>query len=128
MSEKNVAQSPAEFRGILEVFDNRFPDRDYVNEITHPEWCSLCPKTGFPDFATLKVTYVADKKCIELKSFKLYCYQYKNEGCFYEILVNRILDDLVAASQPKWMIVDMKFTPRGGISSHVTASYRRDEN
>lgn len=126
MSEKNVAQSSEEFRNVLEVFDNRFPDRDYVNEITHPEWVSTCPKTGFPDFAQLKVTYIADKKCIELKSFKLYCYQFKNEGCFYEILVNRILDDLVAACQPREMSVEMKFTPRGGISSHLTAVYSAD--
>ncbi|MBN1553720.1 MAG: NADPH-dependent 7-cyano-7-deazaguanine reductase QueF [Phycisphaerae bacterium] len=108
----------------LETFDNPHPNRDYV--ITHvaPEFTSVCPKTGQPDFGTITVEYVADKLCVELKSLKFYLQSFRNEGVFYEDLVNRILDDLTAALQPRRMTVRGEFTPRGGMHSTITAEYR----
>ncbi len=107
----------------LETFDNPHPQRDYV--ITHvaPEFTSVCPKTGQPDFGTIEIEYVADKLCIELKSLKLYLQSYRNEGVFYEDLVNRILDDLVSALTPRRMTVVGTFTPRGGMHSVVRAEH-----
>lgn len=111
------------FRQQLETFENQFPERDYVIETTCPEFTSMCPKTGQPDFGVLTLTYVPDKLCIELKSLKLYLQQYRNEGVFYEHITNRILDDLVAVCQPRSMTLLAAFTPRGGISTKVTAKY-----
>ncbi|NOX54618.1 MAG: NADPH-dependent 7-cyano-7-deazaguanine reductase QueF [Planctomycetes bacterium] len=112
-----------DFRGILETFDNPHPDRDYVIETVCPEFTSLCPKTGQPDFGTLTITYIPDKRCFELKSLKFYLQQYRNHGAFYEDLTNRILDDLVAVTRPRWMKIVAAFTPRGGIRTTVTAEY-----
>ncbi len=111
------------FRQELETFDNPEPGRDYTIEIVCPEFTSVCPKTGQPDFGTLKFTYVPDRLCVELKSLKLYLQQYRNEGLFYEQATNRILDDLAAVVQPRWMTLAASFTPRGGISTTVTAEY-----
>ena len=107
----------------LETFENPHPGRDYV--ITHvaPEFTSVCPKTGQPDFGTIEIEYVADMLCVELKSLKFYLQGYRNMGVFYEDLVNRILDDLVAALSPRRMTVTGRFTPRGGMHSVVRASY-----
>ena len=107
----------------LETFDNPHPQRDYT--ITHvaPEFTSVCPKTGQPDFGTITIEYVADAACIELKSLKLYLQSYRNEGVFYEDIVNRILDDLVAAASPRRMTVTGEFTPRGGMHSIVRAEH-----
>jgi 7-cyano-7-deazaguanine reductase len=107
----------------LETFENPHPGRDYV--ITHvaPEFTSVCPKTGQPDFGTIEIEYVADRLCVELKSLKFYLQGYRNTGVFYEDLVNRILDDLVAALSPRRMTVTGRFTPRGGIHSVVRASH-----
>ncbi|MHC4563079.1 MAG: preQ(1) synthase [Planctomycetota bacterium] len=107
----------------LETFDNPHPDRDYV--ITHvaPEFTSVCPKTGQPDYGTITIEYVADAKCVELKSLKLYLQSYRNEGVFYEDVINRILDDLVAALSPRHLAVTGEFTPRGGMHSIVTVEY-----
>lgn len=110
---------------MLEVFDNPKTDRDYVIAIRCPEFTSVCPKTGNPDFGTIVVEYVPDLKCIELKSLKLYLFTYRNQGVFYEALTNRILDDLVAACSPRRMEVRGEFTPRGGISTTVTARYEK---
>lgn len=110
-------------RDQLEVFDNQYPDRDYEIEIICPEFTSVCPKTGQPDFGTLTFTYVPDKKCVELKSLKLYLQQFRNEGIFYEMVTNRILDDLVAVLQPRSMTLVAAFTPRGGIRTNVTATF-----
>ena len=107
----------------LETFDNPHPGRDYVIRHVAPEFTSVCPKTGQPDFGTIEIEYVADKVCVELKSLKLYLQGYRNEGVFYEEVVNRILDDLVAALAPRRMKVTGKFTPRGGIHSIVTAEH-----
>ncbi len=107
----------------LETFPNQFPDREYEIEITCPEFTAVCPKTGQPDFGTIVVQYVPAKSCIELKSLKLYLFDYRNRGIFYEHSINTILDDLVAACRPRRMTVVGQFTPRGGISSRITARY-----
>jgi len=109
--------------GRLETFDNPHPQRQYVIRHVAPEFTSVCPRTHQPDFGTIEVEYVADRLCIELKSLKLYLQGYRNEGVFYEDVVNRILDDLVAACRPRWMKVTGKFTPRGGLHSVVEAEY-----
>ncbi len=109
------------YRDKLETFDNPFPDRDYTIEIVCPEFTSLCPKTGQPDFGTLTFTYVPDRKCVELKSLKLYLQQYRNVGIFYEDATNRILDDLASVVGPRRMTLVAAFTARGGITTTVTA-------
>ncbi len=112
-----------EFRAALETFDNQFPGRDYHIEIVCPEFTSVCPKTGQPDFGVLTITYVPDRKCVELKSLKLYLQQFRNEGIFYEHVTNRILDDLVAMLQPREMTLVAAFSARGGITTSVTARH-----
>jgi len=107
----------------IETFDNPHPARDYVIRHVAPEFTSVCPKTGQPDFGTIEIEYVADRRCVELKSLKLYLQGYRNEGVYYEDVVNRILDDLVAACRPRWMTVTGRFRPRGGMRSVVTARY-----
>ena len=110
-------------RETLETFENPFPHRDYVIETIAPEFTSMCPKTGQPDFGTLTITYIANEVCFELKSLKLYLQQYRNHGAFYERVTNTILDDLVAVVQPRWMKIDAAFTPRGGIRTMVSAEH-----
>jgi 7-cyano-7-deazaguanine reductase len=110
-------------RVMLEVFDNQFPQRNYTIEIVCPEFTSVCPKTGQPDFGTLTFLYVPDKKCVELKSLKLYLQQFRNQGIFYENITNRILDDFVAAVEPRSLKLTAAFTPRGGISTIVTVHH-----
>ncbi len=112
-----------QFRDILETFENQHPGRDYTIEIVCPEFTSVCPKTGQPDFGTLTFTYVADEKCVELKSLKSYLQQFRNEGIFYENVTNRILDDLTAVLQPRRMELVAAFTARGGITTTVTATF-----
>lgn len=111
------------FRNILETFENQYAGRDYTIEITCPEFTSVCPKTGQPDFGTLSISYVPERRCVELKSLKLYLQQFRNEGIFYEHATNRILDDLVAMIQPRRMALAAEFTPRGGITTKVTARF-----
>jgi 7-cyano-7-deazaguanine reductase len=108
----------------LETFDNPHPHRDYVIRHVAPEFTSVCPKTGQPDFGTIEIEYVPEALCVELKSLKFYLQNYRNTGVFYEDVINRILDDLVAAIAPRRMTVTGKFTPRGGMHSVVTASHR----
>lgn len=110
----------------LQTFENPHPGRDY--SITHvaPEFTSVCPVTGQPDFGEIRIEYVADRLCVELKSLKFYLQSYRNTGVFYEDLVNRILDDLVAALAPRRMTVRGRFTPRGGMHSIVAAEYAAD--
>jgi len=107
----------------LETFDNPHPGRDYVIRHVAPEFTSVCPKTGQPDFGTVTIEYVPDALCVELKSLKLYLQGYRNEGVFYEDVVNRILNDLVGALSPRRMTVTGEFTPRGGMHSVVTAAF-----
>jgi 7-cyano-7-deazaguanine reductase len=104
----------------LETFANPQPERDYTIEIVCPEFTSMCPKTGQPDFGTITFTYTPAERCVELKSLKLYLQRYRNQGIFYEAAVNRVLDDFVAASQPRRCRVVGAFTARGGITTTVT--------
>lgn len=108
---------------MLEVFDNQYPNRDYTIEIVCPEFTSVCPKTGQPDFGTLTFLYTPDKKCVELKSLKLYLQQFRNQGIYYENITNRILDEMVALLEPRWIRLTAAFTPRGGISTTVVVEY-----
>ena len=112
-----------EFRDQLETFENQFSERDYTIEIRCPEFTSVCPKTGQPDFGSLTFIYTPDKKCIELKSLKLYLQQFRNEGIFYENATNRILDDFVAVVEPRRVVLMAEFSARGGITTTVTVSY-----
>jgi 7-cyano-7-deazaguanine reductase len=107
----------------LETFANQFPGRDYQIEISCPEFTAVCPKTGQPDFGTILIDYVPGETCIELKSLKLYLQEFRNRGIYYEHSVNTILDDLVRACRPRRMTVTGQFSPRGGITSRITARY-----
>ncbi len=107
----------------LEVFDNPNPGRDYEIVHTAHEFTSVCPITGHPDFARIVITYVADQRCVELKSLKLYLQAFRNEGAFYEALVNRICDDLVGVLAPRRLEVRGEFSVRGGLSSVITAAH-----
>jgi 7-cyano-7-deazaguanine reductase len=115
---------PAQPSKKLETFPNPQPDRDYEIRFDCPEFTCLCPKTGQPDFATIKIRYIPDRLCVELKSFKLYLWSYRNEGAFHEAVTNRILDDLVTAIQPRFMEVVGDFYVRGGIHTMVTATHQ----
>ena len=121
--EKEMNRVSDDFRDVLETFDNQYPGRDYSIEIVCPEFTSICPKTGQPDFGTLTFTYTPAAKCVELKSLKLYLQRFRNEGIFYEHVTNRILDDLVAVLRPRRMKLLAAFTPRGGITTRVTSEY-----
>jgi 7-cyano-7-deazaguanine reductase len=110
-------------RSILDTFDNPKPQRDYEIKFVFPEFTSMCPVTGQPDFATITVFYVPDRRCVEMKSLKLYFLSYRNKGIFYEEVVNTILDDLVGVLKPRRMTVVGDFAVRGGTSGMVTASY-----
>jgi 7-cyano-7-deazaguanine reductase len=108
----------------LETFANPEPGRDYTIRMRIPEFTCLCPKTGQPDFATLDLEYVPDRTCVELKSLKLYVWSFRNEGAFHEAVTNRILDDLVRATQPRFMRLSADFGVRGGIYTTVVAEHR----
>ena len=110
----------------LDTFDNAIPDRDYTIHIETAEFTCLCPMTGQPDFATIKIDYVPDLKCVELKSFKLYMWTYREEGAFHEKVTNQILDDLVAATKPRFMRVTGIFNVRGGVYTNVVAEHRKE--
>ncbi|MBL8065515.1 MAG: NADPH-dependent 7-cyano-7-deazaguanine reductase QueF [Chthonomonadaceae bacterium] len=105
---------------MIEVFSNPAPNRDYVISHVCPEFTSVCPKTGQPDFATIELDYVPDDHCIELKSLKLYYYSFRDQGIYYEAVTNRLLEELTAACKPRWMRVTGKFNVRGGIGSVIT--------
>jgi len=107
----------------LETFPNPQPGRDYEIEIRCPEFTSLCPKTGLPDFGEIRITYIPDASCLELKSLKYYLIEFRNRGIFYEQATNQILDDLVAACRPRRMTVVGDFSARGGITTAVTVEY-----
>lgn len=112
------------FRDKLETFENQFPQRDYRIEVVCPEFTSVCPKTGQPDFGTLTITYIPAEQCVELKSLKLYLQSYRNEGIYYENITNVILDDLVAVLSPRWLQLKADFHARGGITETVTVEHR----
>lgn len=109
----------------LETFPNPEIDRDYTISIEIPEFTCLCPKTGQPDFAILELEYIPDKLCIELKSLKLYIWSYRNVGAFHEAVTNQILDDLVAALEPRLARLTARFNVRGGLYTTVTAEHRQ---
>ena len=110
----------------LETFPNPKPGRDYTIRIRVPEFTCLCPKTGQPDFATLLLEYIPDQQCVELKSLKLYVWSYRDEGAFHEAVTNQILEDLVDATQPRFMRLTAIFNVRGGIDTTVVAEHRAD--
>lgn len=112
---------------LLETFENKYPDRDY--SVTHiaPEFTSLCPKTGQPDFATITLEYIPANLCVELKSLKFYLNAYRNDGIFFESVTNKILDDLVEVTKPRYMKVTAEFNTRGGISSVIEAEYEDED-
>jgi len=118
------APMPSQPTKELETFDNPTPERDYTIRIDVPEFTCLCPKTGQPDFATLKIEYVPERLCVELKSLKLYVWSFREEGAFHEAVTNRILDDLVRATQPRFMRLTADFNVRGGIYTSVVAEHR----
>ncbi len=112
---------------LLETFENEFPNRDYTIIHTAPEFTSLCPKTGQPDFATIDIDYIPDKLCVELKSLKLYLNSYRSEGVFFESVTNQILEDLVKVCSPRYMLISAEFNVRGGISSVIEAEYESED-
>ena len=113
---------------IIEVFKNKYPNRDYYITHVNEEFTSVCPKTGLPDFGIITIEYVADKLCLELKSLKYYFLSFRDKGIFYEAVVNQILDDLVAACQPRYMSVTGEFSIRGGMHSTVVAEYDKEQS
>ena len=116
---------PSQPSKTLETFDSPNRGRDYHIHIEIPEFTCLCPKTGQPDFATLFLDYIPDQRCVELKSLKLYIWSFRDEGQFHEAVTNRILDDLVAATEPRFMRLTSKFYVRGGIFTNVVAEHRK---
>jgi len=113
----------SDFQKLLETFENQFPSRDYCIEIVCPEFTSVCPKTGQPDYGTLTISYTPDQKCVELKSLKFYLQAYRNEGIFYEHITNVIFDDLVGTLEPRWLKIVATFNARGGITETVTVEH-----
>ena len=111
----------------LETFPNPAPARDYRIHLEIPEFTCLCPKTGQPDFATMELDYVPERTCVELKSLKLYIWSYRNRGAFHEAVTNRILDDLVAATRPRFMRLTARFNVRGGIYTTVCVQHRHPD-
>ena len=112
---------------VLETFENKHPDRDYFVKFNCPEFTSLCPITGQPDFATIKINYIPDKKLVESKSLKLYLTSYRNTGIFHEEVVNKIADDLIKLLNPRYLEVERLFSVRGGISIVPYVNFGRDE-
>ena len=116
-------------RGIktpkIEVWRNKYSDRDYLVKIETNEFTCICPRTGLPDFAAIRIEYIPDEWCIELKSFKLYLVSFRNIGIFHEHVTNRILDDLVKACKPRYMKFEMEYNLRGGIKTSTKAEYRK---
>jgi len=109
----------------FETFNNPRPERDYEISMECPEFTCVCPRTGQPDFATIRIRYVPDQLCVELKSLKLYLWSYRNEGAFHEAVINKILDDLVRACRPRTMTVVGDFNVRGGIHTVITATHQQ---
>jgi len=129
-----VAPEPAPLRpgerairdAALEAVPNPAPERDYRVDVSFPEFTCLCPRTGYPDFATIRISYIPDRAIVELKALKLYLNRFRDAYLFHEAAVNRILDDLVALVDPRWMRVVGEFTPRGNVTTVVTADHQRD--
>lgn len=118
--------SPVRAEPALETFANPYPDRDYTVRMRCPEFTCLCPMTGQPDFATVHLEYVPDRLCVELKSLKLYLWSFRDQGAFHEAVTGRMLDDLAAATSPRFMRVSAEFLVRGGIYTTVVAEHRQE--
>ena len=116
-------KTPQGFRELLECFDNPAPGRAFTIEHHCPEFTSVCPKTGQPDYGTIVFRYVPDRICVELKSLKFYLQAFRNEGIFYEAVTNRILDDFVAVVEPRWVRIESRWTPRGGLNSNIIVEH-----
>ncbi|MDP4200604.1 MAG: preQ(1) synthase [Bacteroidota bacterium] len=112
----------------LVVFPNPYPNREYVVTHTNPEFTSVCPVTGLPDFGEITIVFVPDKLCVELKALKYYFISFRNRGIFYEAVINEILEDLVSALDPRWLEVTGEFSTRGGLHSNVVAKYTKGES
>ncbi len=111
----------------IEVWENQYPERDFIVDLTIPEFTCICPKTGLPDFAVIQVKYKPSKVCLELKSLKMYLIEYRTVGVFHEHLVNRLMDDFVKTCKPRWMKVEVIMNPRSGIATTVTAEYPQNK-
>lgn len=111
----------------IDVWKNQYPDKVYTINLEIPEFTCICPKTGLPDFAFIRIEYSPDKYCIELKSFKMYTIFFRNIGIFHEHLINRMLDDFVSACRPRWVKICGEFNPRGGIKTTVCAEYKAEK-
>ncbi len=122
-AEKSTLNQPSDFRDTLEVFENPSPNRNYTIEHHCPEFTSVCPKTGQPDYGTIVFTYVPDRLCVELKSLKMYLQRFRNEGIFYEAVTNRIMDDFLAIVKPRTATIESRWTPRGGLHSNIVVRY-----
>lgn len=109
----------------IDIWKNKYPDKDYIVNLEIPEFTCICPKTGLPDFATIRIEYTPDKYCVELKSLKYYINFYRNVGIFHEHVVNKIMEDLVKACKPRWIKVSGEFNVRGGIKTTVTVEYKK---
>jgi 7-cyano-7-deazaguanine reductase len=119
-----MPSQPSQPSKELETFENPQPERDYTIRIRIPEFTCLCPKTGQPDFATLHLEYIPDQRCVELKALKMYVWSFRDEGAFHEAVTNRILDDLVAVTRPRFMRLTADFNVRGGIYTAIVAEHR----
>ncbi len=130
-----MSKSPSSYEGLqrniralktppIEVWKNQYPDKEYTIRLEVPEFTCICPKTGLPDFAVLVIEYSPNEHCIELKSFKMYTIFYRNVGVFHEHLVNKLMDDFVAACRPRWVKITGTFNPRGGITTTVIREYQ----
>jgi len=128
MKKFNPIKSDPNKVKLLEVFENSFPKRNYLIVHRANEFTSVCPKTGQPDFGIITISYIAYKKCVELKSLKYYLQSFRNEGIFYENAINRILEDLVRVIKPRWMEVKGEFSARGGLNSTVVATHGKKLN
>ena len=122
-ADENMAAKPS---NDLQTFDNPEPGRDYTIDMTLPEFTCLCPMTGQPDFATLRLQYVPDRLCVELKSLKLYIWSYRDQGAFHEAVTNKILTDLAAALSPRYIKLTAEFNVRGGIHTSVTVEHKQE--
>lgn len=109
----------------IDVWKNKYPDKNYTVNLEIPEFTCICPKTGLPDFAVIKIQYIPDKFCIELKSLKYYINFYRNVGIFHEHVVNKIMEDFVKSCKPRWVKIEGEFNPRGGIKTTVIREYKR---
>ncbi len=122
-AEKSTLSDSSDFRDTLEVFDNPSPARNFTIEHHCPEFTSVCPKTGQPDFGTIIVSYVPDQSCVELKSLKMYLQRFRDQGIFYEAVTNRIMDDFLAVVKPRTATIESRWTPRGGLNSTIIVRY-----